>query len=51
MIAFSPISAGPKLYEANWLDLTRGGHIANVQCAEVRRQGRAAGTARITRLS
>lgn len=31
--------AGPKLYEANWLDLTRGGHIANVQCAEVRRQG------------
>ena len=27
--------AGPKLYEANWLDLTRGGHIASVQCAEV----------------
>jgi len=27
---------GPKLYEANWLDLTRDGHIANVQCAEVR---------------
>lgn len=27
---------GPKLYEANWLDLTRAGHIANVQCAEVR---------------
>ena len=26
---------GPKLYEANWLDLTRSGHIANVQCAEV----------------
>jgi ERCC3/RAD25/XPB C-terminal helicase len=26
---------GPKLYEANWLDLTRDGHIANVQCAEV----------------
>ena len=26
---------GPKLYEANWLDLTRAGHIANVQCAEV----------------
>lgn len=25
---------GPKLYEANWLDLTRAGHIANVQCAE-----------------
>ncbi len=27
--------AGPKLYEANWLDLTRAGHIANVQCVEV----------------
>lgn len=27
--------SGPKLYEANWLDLTRNGHIANVQCAEV----------------
>ena len=26
---------GPKLYEANWLDLTRAGHIANVQCLEV----------------
>ena len=26
---------GPKLYEANWLDLTRDGHIANVQCVEV----------------
>lgn len=26
---------GPKLYEANWLDLQRAGHIANVQCAEV----------------
>ena len=26
---------GPKLYEANWLDLTKAGHIANVQCAEV----------------
>ncbi|CAD7703650.1 unnamed protein product, partial [Ostreobium quekettii] len=26
---------GPKLYEANWLDLTKEGHIANVQCAEV----------------
>lgn len=26
---------GPKLYEANWLDLARQGHIANVQCAEV----------------
>ncbi|GKB28737.1 DNA repair helicase XPB1 [Tanacetum coccineum] len=27
---------GPKLYEANWLDLVKGGYIANVQCAEVR---------------
>lgn len=26
---------GPKLYEANWLDLTNAGHIAKVQCAEV----------------
>ncbi len=26
---------GPKLYEANWLDLQRSGFIANVQCAEV----------------
>ncbi|XP_038679995.1 general transcription and DNA repair factor IIH helicase subunit XPB1-like isoform X4 [Tripterygium wilfordii] len=26
---------GPKLYEANWLDLAKGGFIANVQCAEV----------------
>lgn len=26
---------GPKLYEANWLDLSKKGHIANVQCAEV----------------
>lgn len=26
---------GPKLYEANWLDLSRQGHIANVQCSEV----------------
>ena len=26
---------GPKLYEANWLDLAAKGHIANVQCAEV----------------
>jgi len=23
------------LYEANWLDLVKGGFIANVQCAEV----------------
>lgn len=26
---------GPKLYEANWLDLTRQGYLANVQCIEV----------------
>ena len=26
---------GPKLYEANWQDLARAGHIANVSCAEV----------------
>ncbi len=26
---------GPKLYEANWMDLVRLGHIANVQCSEV----------------
>ena len=26
---------GPKLYEANWLDLSKQGHLANVQCAEV----------------
>ncbi|GAQ80913.1 putative Xeroderma pigmentosum group B protein [Klebsormidium nitens] len=26
---------GPKLYEANWLDLVKAGHLANVQCAEV----------------
>ncbi|GJV39214.1 DNA repair helicase XPB1 [Tanacetum coccineum] len=26
---------GPKLYEANWMDLVKGGYIANVQCAEV----------------
>ncbi|KAF6148607.1 hypothetical protein GIB67_042566 [Kingdonia uniflora] len=26
---------GPKLYEANWLDLVKGGFIANIQCAEV----------------
>ncbi|GJR59450.1 DNA repair helicase XPB1-like protein [Tanacetum coccineum] len=27
---------GPKLYEANRMDLVRGGYIENVQCAEVR---------------
>ncbi|KAK4991618.1 DNA repair helicase RAD25 [Elasticomyces elasticus] len=26
---------GPKLYEANWLQLSNEGHIARVQCAEV----------------
>lgn len=26
---------GPKLYEANWLDLTRAGFLAKVECAEV----------------
>ncbi|GFS32150.1 general transcription and DNA repair factor IIH helicase subunit XPB [Nephila pilipes] len=26
---------GPKLYEANWLELQNGGYIAKVQCAEV----------------
>ncbi|EFC41711.1 predicted protein [Naegleria gruberi] len=26
---------GPKLYEANWLDLQKKGHLANVQCVEV----------------
>eukprot|EP00747_Dinoflagellata_sp_TGD_P158683 gnl/TRDRNA2_/TRDRNA2_177835_c0_seq6.p1 gnl/TRDRNA2_/TRDRNA2_177835_c0~~gnl/TRDRNA2_/TRDRNA2_177835_c0_seq6.p1 ORF type:complete len:517 (+),score=-33.25 gnl/TRDRNA2_/TRDRNA2_177835_c0_seq6:213-1763(+) len=27
---------GPQLYEANWLDLTVDGHIANVICKEIR---------------
>ncbi|CAK7218089.1 DNA repair helicase RAD25 [Sporothrix curviconia] len=26
---------GPKLYEANWMELSRQGYIARVQCAEV----------------
>jgi DNA excision repair protein ERCC-3 len=26
---------GPKLYEANWMDLTAQGYLANVQCLEV----------------
>ena len=26
---------GPKLYEANWMDLRKAGYIANVQCVEV----------------
>jgi superfamily II DNA or RNA helicase len=29
------IPAGPKLYEANWLDLQREGHLAKVQCIQV----------------
>ena len=28
---------GPKLYEANWLELQEAGYIAKVQCAEVLR--------------
>ena len=28
---------GPKLYEANWMELQNLGHIAKVQCAEVPR--------------
>ena len=27
---------GPKLFEANWLDLQQRGYIATVSCAEVR---------------
>ena len=27
---------GPKLYEANWMELQNQGFIARVQCAEVR---------------
>lgn len=26
---------GPKLYEANWMELQKAGYIAKVQCAEV----------------
>lgn len=26
---------GPKLYEANWMELQNDGYIARVQCAEV----------------
>lgn len=26
---------GPKLYEANWMDLTAAGYLANVQCVEI----------------
>ena len=26
---------GPKLYEANWLELSRAGALASVQCVEV----------------
>ena len=31
---------GPKLYEANWMELQNSGFIAKVQCAEVRDGGR-----------
>jgi DNA excision repair protein ERCC-3 len=27
---------GPKLYEANWMDLAKDGHIANVQVRKTR---------------
>ena len=26
---------GPKLYEANWMELQNNGYLARVQCAEV----------------
>jgi DNA excision repair protein ERCC-3 len=26
---------GPKLYEANWMDLANRGHIAKVECTEI----------------
>ncbi|KAI9831937.1 MAG: DNA repair helicase RAD25 [Sarea resinae] len=29
---------GPKLYEANWMELSQQGHIAKVQCAEPLRE-------------
>ena len=29
---------GPKLYEANWMELQNNGFIAKVQCAEVKSQ-------------
>ena len=29
---------GPKLYEANWMELQNLGFIARVQCAEVREE-------------
>ena len=29
---------GPKLYEANWMELQNLGFIARVQCAEVRQE-------------
>ena len=34
---------GPKLYEANWLDLQNAGYIATVQCVEVRIENKGAG--------
>lgn len=35
-MASAVLLAGPKLYEADWLDLTRCGYIANVKCFEIR---------------
>lgn len=29
------VISGPKIYEANWMELQKAGHIAKVQCAEV----------------
>lgn len=29
---------GPKLYEANWMELQNNGYIAKVQCAEVNKK-------------
>jgi DNA excision repair protein ERCC-3 len=35
LIADLNFLVGPKLYEANWMDLTQQGYLANVQCCEV----------------
>lgn len=35
LIADLNFLVGPKLYEANWMDLTQLGYLANVQCSEV----------------
>ena len=34
MIADLNYMIGPKLYEANWMDLAAKGHIANVQVSD-----------------